>query len=101
MQVTQTSWLYRAELTALQNKENKPLSELLSDCTRARNQPTWLLKEMRGKDSKPQVFNLILNSVVKGGAAEAVYSVGFSPGDLPPAKPTWLPSLTRLPHHCE
>lgn len=56
-------------------------------------QPTWLLKEMHGKDSKPQVFNLNLNYVVKGGAAKAVDSVGFSPEDLPPAKPTWLPSL--------
>lgn len=64
-------------------------------------QPTWLLKEMHGKDSKPQVFNLNLNYVVKGGAAKAVDSVGFSPEDLPPAKPTWLPSLTLLPHHCE
>lgn len=64
-------------------------------------QETWLLKEMHAKDSKPQVFNLIFNYVVKGGAAKAVYSVGVSPGDLPPAKPTWIPSLTRLPHHCE
>lgn len=64
-------------------------------------QPTWLLKEMHGKEGKPQVFNLNLNYVVKGGAAKAVCSVGFSPGDPPPAKPTWLPSLTLLPHHCE
>lgn len=73
MQVTQTSWLYSTELTALQKKGKQTAKWATVRMYHVQEtQPTWLLKDMHGMDSKPQVFYLNLNCVVKGGAAKAV-----------------------------
>lgn len=60
-------------------------------------QPTWLLKEMQGKYRKPQVFHLNLKYVVKGCAAKAVYSVGFSTGVFLLQRPLGFPSRLYYP----